>query len=135
MASAIVRAWPSACSASAQRRAADAASPASRQPLTRFFRALVGVAPGLVEIALRERQLAEARVKAYRVPEAHPGAGRRISGESVDAVEHLARGTQVTAGQEDVAEIQLGVRQRPRIVPAAPAIGAQAIELGRPVEI
>src|SRR5439155_23401082 len=90
---------------------------------------------GLFEIVAGERQLALARGESDRVAEAHPGARRGIAGEAVDAIEHLAGESVIAPGEEDVAEIELGVRQGARVRPAAPFLGAASVELGRAVEV
>src|SRR5262245_25592423 len=51
------------------------------------FEAAAGVRGGLVEVAPRERQLAEARVEPDRVAEFHPGARLGIARESFYPVE------------------------------------------------
>src|SRR5262249_28274945 len=97
--------------------------------------AALGVRSRLVEVAASEGQLAEARFEPYRIAKPHPRARRRVAREAVHALEHLAGESEVAAGEEDVAEVQLGVRQRAGIVAPAPSLGALLVQRNRPVEV
>ena len=65
----------------------------------------------------------------------HPGARRGVAGETIDAFEHLARPGQVATGEQDVAEVQLRVRQCSRVVAAPAAVGALPVQPGGAVQV
>src|SRR5262245_4968084 len=77
----------------------------------RELEATPGVFRRLVEISARQRQLAQTRAEPDRVAKAHPGAGGGIPREPIDALEYLPGKGKVAAGQDDVAQVQLGVRK------------------------